>query len=122
MNEQITWAIIDKYFDDNPSGLVSHQLDSYNQFFNTGIKQIFKEKNPIRIMKQQNPKYVPREWMLVKAYINAESDNYEYIKLLEKVFMKPYDEQKEFEDMFYILQPLVMIENNPGTSSMTCSS
>jgi DNA-directed RNA polymerase II subunit RPB2 len=56
MNEQVTWAIIDKYFNDNPSGLVSHQLDSYNQFFNTGIKQIFKEKNPIRIMKQQNPK------------------------------------------------------------------
>ena len=56
MNDQITWIIIDKYFNDNPSGLVSHQLDSYNQFYNTGIKQIFRDKNPIRIMKEQNKK------------------------------------------------------------------
>ena len=56
MNEEFTWSIIDKYFNDNPDGLVSHQLDSYNQFFNTGIKQLFKEKNPIQIMKEQNEK------------------------------------------------------------------
>jgi DNA-directed RNA polymerase beta subunit len=56
MNEQIVWSIIDKYFNDNPSSLVAHQLDSYNNFFNEGIKQIFKEKNPIHIMKQQDPK------------------------------------------------------------------
>jgi DNA-directed RNA polymerase II subunit RPB2 len=56
MNEQLTWTIIDKYFNDNPLSLVSHQLDSYNNFFNEGIKQIFKEKNPIHIMKQQDSK------------------------------------------------------------------
>ena len=56
MNEQLTWSIIDKYFNDNPLSLVSHQLDSYNNFFNEGIKQIFKEKNPIHIMKQQDSK------------------------------------------------------------------
>ena len=53
-NETIVWPIIDKYFNDNPDFLVRHHLDSYNDFFNKGLKRLFKEKNPIRIMKQQD--------------------------------------------------------------------
>jgi DNA-directed RNA polymerase II subunit RPB2 len=56
MEEGFPWLIIDKYFNDNPNYLVAHHLDSYNSFFNEGIKRIFKEKNPIRIMKEQDPK------------------------------------------------------------------
>ena len=55
MDEEITWNIIDKYFNDNQYALVAHHIDSYNDFFKNGIKSIFKEKNPIRIMKDQNP-------------------------------------------------------------------
>ena len=54
MEERFPWSIIEKYFNDNPNYLVSHHLDSYNSFFDEGIKRIFKEKNPIRIMKEQN--------------------------------------------------------------------
>ena len=49
-------TIIDKYFDDNPNCLVQHHLDSYNAFFRDGLKSIIREKNPIRIMKEQDPK------------------------------------------------------------------
>ena len=49
------WNIIDKYFRDNPHNLVKHQLSSYDDFLNNGIQQIFREKNPIKIMKQQDP-------------------------------------------------------------------
>ena len=52
MEERFPWLIIDKYFTDNPNYLVAHHLDSYNSFFNDGIKRIFKEKNPIKIMKE----------------------------------------------------------------------
>jgi len=52
MDETVIWKIIDKYFEDNPTALVSHHLDSYNDFFNNGIKRIFKQKNPIKIMKE----------------------------------------------------------------------
>ena len=55
MEERFPWLIIDKYFNDNPNNLVAHHLDSYNSFFNDGIKRIFKEKNPIRLMKVQDP-------------------------------------------------------------------
>ena len=55
MNEEISWSILDKYFIDNPSALVNHHLESYNDFFSSGINQIFKERNPIRILKHQDP-------------------------------------------------------------------
>lgn len=49
MDESVIWGIIDKYFKENPESLVSHHIDSYNDFFKNGIFQIFKEKNPVRI-------------------------------------------------------------------------
>ena len=52
---ELPWKIIDKYFEDNKYALVKHQLESYNNFFNSGINRIFKEKNPIKILEQQNP-------------------------------------------------------------------
>ena len=55
MSSNISQIIIDKLFDDNPSLLVNHHLDSFNEFYGDGIKRIFREKNPIRIMKDQDP-------------------------------------------------------------------
>ena len=56
MDERFPWLIIDKYFNDNPNYLVAHHLDSYNSFFNEGLPRIFKEKNPIKLMKEQDEK------------------------------------------------------------------
>ena len=50
MNDQLVWKFLDKYFQDNPTALVNHHLESYNDFFSNGINQLFKEKNPIRIV------------------------------------------------------------------------
>ena len=55
-NEKLVWSIIDKYFTDNPESFVSHHLESYNDFFGSGLQRIFKEKNPIKIRKDQDPK------------------------------------------------------------------
>ena len=49
MDDTAIWKIINSYFEDNPHCLVSHHIDSYNDFFKNGIFQIFKEKNPITI-------------------------------------------------------------------------
>ena len=54
--DKIVWNMIDTYFKDNPNWIVKHHTDSYNLFLKDGIKQIFREKNPIRIMKDQDPK------------------------------------------------------------------
>lgn len=54
MSVDFSQTIIDKLFEDNPNLLVNHHLDSFNEFFKNGIKRILREKNPIRIMKEQD--------------------------------------------------------------------
>lgn len=49
MENETLWKIIHSHFEDNPQALVRHHLDSYNDFYKTGIFQIFKEKNPVTI-------------------------------------------------------------------------
>lgn len=46
--------IIHSYFRDNQYALVQHHIDSYNDFMETGIKQIIQENNPIKIRKNFN--------------------------------------------------------------------
>ena len=50
-----TWNIIEKFFYDNPQVLVKHHIDAYNDFFRTGMKSIFKERNPVILQKEQDP-------------------------------------------------------------------
>jgi DNA-directed RNA polymerase II subunit RPB2 len=47
MDNSSIWKIIDAYFRDNPQCLVTHHIESYNDFMKKSIFQIFKEKNPI---------------------------------------------------------------------------
>ena len=54
-DEIVTWNIIEKYFEDNPRILVNHHLNSFNDFYRTGLKNIFKERNPIMFKKEYNP-------------------------------------------------------------------
>ena len=51
--ENISWKLIDKYFKDNPNCLVSHHLESYNEFFKNGIRRVFHENNPIRFIERE---------------------------------------------------------------------
>jgi DNA-directed RNA polymerase II subunit RPB2 len=51
--ENISWKIIDKYFKDNPTSLVSHHLESFNEFTKNGIRRIFHENNPIRFIERE---------------------------------------------------------------------
>ena len=49
--QHVTWQIIDSLFTSNPQSLIQHQLESYNTFFRTGIKEILKQNNPLRIIR-----------------------------------------------------------------------
>jgi DNA-directed RNA polymerase II subunit RPB2 len=52
--EDISWKLIDIYFKDNPNNLVQHHLESYNNFFQYGIKNIIRENNPIRFIERES--------------------------------------------------------------------
>ena len=54
--QDYAWKIIETYFRDNPQCLVRHHIDSYNDFFKKGIYQIFRDKNPVRIVSQYDNK------------------------------------------------------------------
>jgi DNA-directed RNA polymerase II subunit RPB2 len=55
MNDDTNWNIIRSFFENDPQSLVRHHIESYNDFFSSGIYKIFKEKNPIRIQSRYNP-------------------------------------------------------------------
>ncbi|MDC3168860.1 protein adenylyltransferase SelO family protein [Prochlorococcus sp. AH-716-E17] len=73
-------------------------------------------------MKQVNPKFTWREWMIVPAYQEAEEGNYSKIKELQTIFENPYEEQSlEIEQKYNQLRPKEFF-NKGGVSHYSCSS
>ncbi|AXK48772.1 protein adenylyltransferase SelO family protein [Aliarcobacter trophiarum] len=73
-------------------------------------------------MKLINPKYILREWHLVKAYQEAQNGNYTLVNELQEIMTKPYDEQtKEIEEKYYIKKPKDLF-GIAGISHVSCSS
>jgi uncharacterized protein YdiU (UPF0061 family) len=73
-------------------------------------------------MKQTNPKYTWREWLVVPAYQLAMQGDYSLVKELQQVLTSPYDEQsKQVEDKYYRLKPNQYV-NAGGVSHYSCSS
>ncbi len=54
MDQNLPWKIIDKFFTDNQHVLAKHHINSYNEFYFRDINRIFKEQNPIKIIKMQD--------------------------------------------------------------------
>jgi uncharacterized protein YdiU (UPF0061 family) len=73
-------------------------------------------------MKQTNPKYAWREWLIVPAYEQAMQGDYTLVKELQAVLSYPYDEQsQEVEDKYYRLKPKTFSDLG-GVSHYSCSS
>ncbi len=73
-------------------------------------------------MKQTNPKYTWREWLIVPAYQQAMQGDYTLVRELQEVLSYPYDEQsQEVENKYYRLKPRAFL-NVGGVSHYSCSS
>ena len=73
-------------------------------------------------MKQVNPKYTWREWMIVPAYEEAEEGNYNLIQELQSILSNPYEEQSlEISQKYNLLKPREYF-NKGGISHYSCSS
>ena len=77
--EQLSWEIIDKYFKETPHYLVKHHIDSYNDFVKNGIKQNFREKNPIKIYKKQNSETKEFDYQC-RLYFGGKDGNKVYLR------------------------------------------
>ena len=104
----------------------SAQLDKQWQSWLTNWHEQLKNEGDIAEisakMKQINPKYTWREWLIVPAYQQAAKGDYTLIKELQEVFSHPYDEQTQaIEDKYYHLRPTAFF-NTGGISHYSCSS
>lgn len=74
-------------------------------------------------MKRVNPKYIPREWMMVKAYRSAtDAGDYSLVQRLHDVLDDPYGEQSEAVAALYYKKKEEKFFDLGGTSHCSCSS
>ncbi|MEM7064631.1 MAG: protein adenylyltransferase SelO family protein [Cyanobacteria bacterium P01_B01_bin.77] len=106
-------------------GTTSQQFDDQWQSWLKSWRGLIDEDNLAEIstkMKQTNPKYTWREWLIVPAYQQAMQGDYTLVKELQEVLSYPYDEQsQEVEDKYYRLRPSVFSDVG-GVSHYSCSS
>lgn len=105
---------------------ISHQLDEqWQSWLKSWRDFVINDGNLAEIstkMKQTNPKYAWREWLVVPAYQQAMQGNYTLVKELQEVLSCPYDEQsQDVEDKYYRLKPNAF-SNIGGVSHYSCSS
>lgn len=103
------------------------QLNAWSDWL-THWKSILAENtdsSPERIsqqMKQVNPKYILREWLLASAYQDAARGDYTMVKALQDLAQQPYAEQSlECQEKYYRLRPTELSQLG-GISHMSCSS
>jgi uncharacterized protein YdiU (UPF0061 family) len=104
----------------------SQQLDEqWQSWLKSWRDLVIKDGNLAEIsasMKQTNPKYTWREWLIVPAYQQAMQGDYTLVRELQEVLSYPYDEQsQEVEDKYYRLKPRAFF-NVGGVSHYSCSS
>ncbi len=110
----------------SPYVKTSPQLDAQWQSWLTGWRDLVSNAGNLAEvsakMKQINPKYTWREWLIVPAYQQAMQGDYTLVKELQAVFSHPYDEQSPaVEDKYYRLKPKAFF-NAGGVSHYSCSS
>lgn len=111
-----------KSFYDKPKDELEEQWLQWLDKWRTLINSNADTQNISLKMKQVNPKFTWREWLIVPAYQQAENGNYALIHELLEVLNQPYDEQsEEIENRYYRLRPQQFFEAG-GVSHYSCSS
>lgn len=97
----------------------------WQQWLQTWHEQLEKSGSAEAIsakMKQVNPKYSWREWLVVPAYQQAEKGDFRLIEELQEVLTNPYTGQStEIDEKYYRLRPMTLF-NAGGISHYSCSS
>ncbi|KAJ8603264.1 hypothetical protein CTAYLR_006941 [Chrysophaeum taylorii] len=76
------------------------------------------EDRAVATMNSNNPKYVLREWMLVRAYEAAYRGDASVARDLHRLIKRPYDDQPEFDEAYYRRADNADL-SRPGTAFMT---
>uniref|UniRef100_UPI001E5A8C64 protein adenylyltransferase SelO n=2 Tax=Cyanothece sp. BG0011 TaxID=2082950 RepID=UPI001E5A8C64 len=111
-----------KSFYTETSQQIDEQWQSWLQSWHNLLRNHGNLADISKNMKQTNPKYTWREWLIVPAYQQAMQGDYTLVKELQTVFSYPYDEQsQDVEDKYYRLRPRAFSDVG-GVSYYSCSS
>ncbi|WP_107667571.1 protein adenylyltransferase SelO family protein [Cyanothece sp. BG0011] len=111
-----------KSFYTETSQQIDEQWQSWLQSWHNLLRNHGNLADISKNMKQTNPKYTWREWLIVPAYQQAMQGDYTLVKELQEVLSHPYDEQsQEIEDKYYRLKPKAFFGAG-GVSHYSCSS
>ncbi|MFV1872627.1 MAG: protein adenylyltransferase SelO [Oleiphilus sp.] len=116
-------ALKNAFYDENAEQLNDEWQEWLSQWRTQVIAQNNDElKTVSEKMKQTNPKYTWREWLVAPAYQQAMKGDYSLVRELQDVFSQPYAEQsEEVEAKYYKLKPKEFF-NAGGVSHYSCSS
>lgn len=103
--DNISWKVLDTYFEQNPYHLVAHHLDSYNLFFKSKLKKIMKDNNPFRFIEKTSKKESDEPPFECMMYMGGyEGDRYHFSKPLI------YDDDQG-EDVKYMYPNLARVRD-----------
>jgi len=72
-DSRLTWKLIDRYFKDNPRWIVQHHVQSFNDFMEKDIPSIFRQRNPITILKQHSEQEGSEYTLQCRLYLAGKS-------------------------------------------------
>ena len=96
-DDSIPWKLLNLHFKDNPSFLVSHHLESYNEFFGEGLPQLLKEKNPIHLFKQQEKVTIDKETRLVGYFLPSGAEQPITFEEMDEIFSDESPDEKKIK-------------------------
>ncbi|WP_114766698.1 protein adenylyltransferase SelO [Vibrio rhodolitus] len=101
---------------------LEQEWDIWLKAWHSSLNASLSREELSRQMKQVNPKYTWREWLIVPAYEQAERGDFTLIHELQAVLANPYQEQApQVDDKYYQLRPLEYFAKG-GVSHYSCSS
>jgi len=99
------FAPLERAFYDTPSAGATQQWHDWLLQWSQAMDAEGERGGAKERMDQANPKYVPREWMLVQAYEMAAKGDRSMISLLHTLFKTPYAEHMDYDAQFYGTAP-----------------
>ena len=111
-----------KSFYVNPSTQLDEKWQNWLTAWRKLVIQYGNQQEVSKKMKQVNPKFTWREWLIVPAYEQAQQGDYSLVKEVQEVLNHPYEEQSQaVEEKYYRLKPRAFF-NAGGISHYSCSS
>ena len=111
-----------KSFYVNPSTQLDEKWQNWLTAWRKLVIQDDNQQEVSKKMKQVNPKFTWREWLIVPAYEQAQQGDYSLVKEVQEVLNHPYEEQSQaVEEKYYRLKPRAFF-NAGGISHYSCSS